>query len=79
MSEDKNAPLWRIAHYAVGAVWAAIGLWGIVGLLAFGTDAIISSLPLIFVASMWANMMMHFQKAQQHNIERKADNNNGSS
>jgi len=71
--EDKHASLWRVLHYITGAIWGLIGLWGILGLLVFGSQAVISSLPLIFVASMWANMMMHFQKAQQHSIEQKED------
>lgn len=65
----RNAREWRAIHYAIGAVWAAIGVWGIISLAFLGTQAFISSVPLIFVASMWANMMMHFQKAQQFKIE----------
>lgn len=65
--------LWRAGNYVIGAIWAAIGVWGIVSLFFLDSSAVISSLPLIFVASMWANMMVHFQKAQQHQLERKED------
>lgn len=60
---------WRVIHYITGALWGAVMLWGIVGYALLGTKGLISSVPLIFVSSMWANMMLHFEKAQTHRIE----------
>lgn len=66
---------WKFVHYVTGALWGGVMVLGIVEFLAFGMKGLISSVPLIFVSSMWANLMMHLQKAQAHKIEEKADEN----